>query len=300
MNLTGRVDGLTTTTCRAPRRRSRERYSRGASSRHAIARSHHRRAGARRRPGRVVSPQRRSLAASAPRSSARGPNGWRLSLATMFVNLAIRALRWQYLLEPLGHDEFRATRFARRRSGFAASSVLPARAGEVIRPYFLARQAPTADGTDERDRRLRDDHSRAAARHGDRARAAGVVRLRVRPAISPAPTRRGFAAVKWAGASAGGGVASPRWSCCSCSPAIPARLGRAMARLEQVLPSALAGLIAQIAEKFARGLGAIRRPGRLLVALAWSFPLWLSICARHLGGRGGVSASTCRSPARFC
>jgi uncharacterized membrane protein YbhN (UPF0104 family) len=34
-----------------------------------------------------------------------------------------------------------------------------------------------------------------------------------------------------------------------------------------------------VAEKFARGLGAIRRPGRLLVALVWSFPLWLSIAA---------------------
>ena len=37
----------------------------------------------------------------------RGRNGWRLSLATMFVNLAIRALRWQYLLEPLGAHELR-------------------------------------------------------------------------------------------------------------------------------------------------------------------------------------------------
>ena len=34
--------------------------------------------------------------------------GWlALSLLTMFVNLAIRALRWQYLLEPLGATELR-------------------------------------------------------------------------------------------------------------------------------------------------------------------------------------------------
>jgi uncharacterized membrane protein YbhN (UPF0104 family) len=52
-----------------------------------------------------------------------------------------------------------------------------------------------------------------------------------------------------------------------------------MTRLEQVLPSKLAGLIARIAEKFAKGLGAIRRPSRLLGALAWSVPLWLSIAA---------------------
>ena len=38
-------------------------------------------------------------------------------------------------------------------------------------------------------------------------------------------------------------------------------------------------MIARIVQKFASGLGTIRRPGRLFVALAWSFPLWLSIDA---------------------
>src|SRR5829696_6315398 len=55
-----------------------------------------------------------------------------LSLATMFVNLAIRAWRWQYLLEPLGETSF-ANAFRATAVGFAASSILPARAGEVIR-----------------------------------------------------------------------------------------------------------------------------------------------------------------------
>ena len=57
----------------------------------------------------------------------------------------------------------------------------------------------------------------------------------------------------------------------------PPRLRRAMERLERVVPSTLAGLIARIVEKFATGLGAVRRPSRLLVALALSIPLWLSI-----------------------
>jgi uncharacterized membrane protein YbhN (UPF0104 family) len=59
----------------------------------------------------------------------------------------------------------------------------------------------------------------------------------------------------------------------------PARLAEHLARLETVLPSALAGLLARVAEKFATGLGAIRRPGRLFVSLLLSFPLWLSIAA---------------------
>src|SRR5262249_32601214 len=60
-----------------------------------------------------------------------------LSLATMFVNLAIRALRWKYLLEPLAPTTF-GSAFRATAVGFAASAVLPARAGELIRPYFLA------------------------------------------------------------------------------------------------------------------------------------------------------------------
>ena len=62
-----------------------------------------------------------------------------LSLLAVFLSLAIRALRWQYLLEPLGVTSF-ANAFRATAVGFAASTLLPARAGEVIRPYFLARR----------------------------------------------------------------------------------------------------------------------------------------------------------------
>ena len=61
-----------------------------------------------------------------------------LSLSTAFLNLVIRALRWQFLLEPLGSTAF-GNVFRATAVGFAATSLLPARAGEVIRPYFLAR-----------------------------------------------------------------------------------------------------------------------------------------------------------------
>ena len=66
------------------------------------------------------------------------PDWLALSLATMFVNLAIRSRRWQYLLEPLRPTTF-GNAFRATAVGFAASTVLPARAGELIRPYFLAR-----------------------------------------------------------------------------------------------------------------------------------------------------------------
>jgi uncharacterized protein (TIRG00374 family) len=204
------------------------------------------------------------------------PEWLALSIATMLVNLAIRALRWQYLLEPLGQTSFMSS-FRATAVGFAASSVLPARAGEVIRPYFLARQAPP-------DQKGRMTATGAFAtiileRLLDMVTVlillASLVFVFGRDLAGVNPT--GFALVKWAGASAAG-ISMTALIVLFVLAGDPARLGRTMARLEQVVPSALAGLIAKIAEKFARGLGAIRSPSRLFIALAWSFPLWLSIC----------------------
>jgi len=203
------------------------------------------------------------------------PEWLALSLLTTFANLAIRALRWKYLLEPLGPTTF-ASAFRATAVGFAASAVLPARAGEVIRPYFLARQAP------------RDQQGRMTATGAfatiilERlldivtvlALLASFVFVFGKDLAGVNPT--GFALVKWAGASAAL-VSSSALVVLFVLAGDPERLGRAMTRLEQVLPSTLAGMIARIAEKFARGLGAIRRPGRLLAALAWSLPLWLCI-----------------------
>src|SRR5207247_11388135 len=86
-----------------------------------------------------------------------------------------------------------------------------------------------------------------------------------------------FTAVKWAGASAAVSAFAALVVLFVLAKD-PARLGRTIERLAQMVPSALAALLARVAEKFARGLVAIRQPVRLLSALAWSFPLWLSIC----------------------
>ena len=207
------------------------------------------------------------------------PEWLALSLATMFINLAIRSLRWQYLLEPLGHTSFRNA-FKATAVGFAASSILPARAGEVIRPYFLARQAKHQDPAGV----VRMTATGAFAtiileRLLDTVTVlvllASFVFVFGRDLAAVSPT--GFAVVTWAGASAAA-VSFSVLAVLFVLAGDPERLGRTMTRLERVLPSTLAGVIARIAEKFARGLAAIRRPGRLLIALAWSFPLWLSIC----------------------
>jgi uncharacterized protein (TIRG00374 family) len=192
-----------------------------------------------------------------------------LSLASMFVNLAIRAWRWQYLLEPLGHTTF-ANAFRATAVGFAASSVLPARAGEVIRPYFLARHermsATGAFATIVLERLL---DSVAVL-----VLLASYVFIFGRELNAAVPVA--FSAVKWAGATAAAG-ALLALSILFILAKDPAKLGRTLTRLGKVLPSTFAGMLGRIAEKFATGLGAIRRPGRLVVSVLLSFPLWLVI-----------------------
>jgi uncharacterized protein (TIRG00374 family) len=197
------------------------------------------------------------------------PDWLALSLATMIVNLAIRARRWQYLLEPLGATSF-GNAFRATAVGFAANSVLPARAGEVIRPYFLARHermsATGAFATIILERLL--DLITVLAL------LAAFVFVFGQGVATGNPTL--FTAVKWAGALA---------SVISLAALVvlfvlagnPEGLATAMRRFERTRPSALARMISRVVQKFARGLGTIRRPGRLFVALAWSFPLWLSI-----------------------
>ncbi|HYM24680.1 MAG TPA: lysylphosphatidylglycerol synthase transmembrane domain-containing protein [Vicinamibacterales bacterium] len=201
------------------------------------------------------------------------PEWLALSLSTMFANLAIRSLRWQSLLEPLGPTTF-GTAFRATAVGFAASSVLPARAGEVIRPYFLARtdrgERMTATGAFATIilERLLDVTTVCTL-------LASYLFIFGRNIRNVNPTA--FAFVKWSGATAAAGAAAAMVFLFLLA-GNPQRVEDTLARLEQVLPSKLAGLIARIAGKFARGLGAIRRPGRLLIALLWSFPLWLTIC----------------------
>ncbi len=191
-----------------------------------------------------------------------------LSVATMLVNLALRAYRWQYLLDPLGKVRF-GSAFRATAVGFAANTVLPARAGELIRPYFLARyermSATGAFATIILERLL------------------DLVAVVVLLAAYVFVFGRGleltnpvaFGMLKWAGAAAAAGVLSALVILFVLA-GNPERLGRGTSRLAAVVPS-FAATIARVAEKFARGLGAIRSPRRLLVALVWSFPLWLLI-----------------------
>src|SRR5437868_5092881 len=61
---------------------------------------------------------------------------WSVVIAAVMP--VVRAIRWRYLLDPIGTTRFGPVLKA-TIVGFAALALLPARAGDVIRPYMVAR-----------------------------------------------------------------------------------------------------------------------------------------------------------------
>ena len=211
--------------------------------------------------------------------------GWlAFALLASSMNLVIRAYRWQYLLEPLGRPDFgpalRATAV-----GFAANAVLPARAGEVIRPYFLARS----------QRRL--GRTAGMTMNATGAFATIIVErlLDVLTVIillvvyvfifggSVASSHpAAFLGLEWAAATAAV-VSITGLAALFVMAGNPERMRRLVEGLTRVLPSAIGNTVAHTVEKFAQGLGIVRQPSRLAISVALSIPLWLTIAAGTWG-----------------
>jgi uncharacterized protein (TIRG00374 family) len=193
------------------------------------------------------------------------------ALIVTALTYGIRAWRWQSLLAPIGATRF-VNAFTTTVIGFAANFLLPARAGEVIRPYLLARRenlnAASAFATIVLERFL--DLATVLLLF------AGFVLTAGPDAISGDPAQ--FARVKVGGmvaALAALGALGVLFALAG----HPDRLGRAALRIERVLPARLARIVASFVETFAKGLAVMRHPARLLAALALSFPMWMSIAA---------------------
>jgi glycosyltransferase 2 family protein len=192
-----------------------------------------------------------------------------LAVGVTLMTYALRALRWRYLLAPIGPTHY-ATAFRTTVIGFAANFLLPARPGEVLRPYLLARREnlpPTACFATIILERLLDLVTVLLL--------FGAFVLLVDPAsLSGDPAM--YARVKTGGllaaaASIAGLVVFFLLA------GHPERLGAWALRIERVLPAKLAHLVARLVESFAEGLAVMRRPRHLAGSLALSFPLWLSI-----------------------
>jgi uncharacterized protein (TIRG00374 family) len=193
------------------------------------------------------------------------------AILVVLVTYTIRAFRWQYLLAPIGPTRF-STAFQATVIGFAASFLLPARAGEVLRPYLLAKRdqlPPTAAFATIILERLLDLMTVLLL--------FGVFVLSVDPAsLSGDPAL--YIRVKTGGLLAAAASVAGLLVLFALA-GHPERLGRLALKIERVLPARLARAVAGFVESFAQGLAVMRQPGRLLVSLVLSFPLWLSIAA---------------------
>lgn len=196
----------------------------------------------------------------------------RLLVAGVFVTLmtyALRAFRWQYLLAPIGPTRF-SSAFQTTVIGFAASFLLPARAGEFLRPYLLARREqlpPTAAFATIIVERLLDLVTVLLL--------FGLFVVFVDPS-SLAGDPALYARVKTGGLLAAGASLAGLVVFFFLA-GHPEKLGAWALRIERVLPEKLAHAVARLVESFAQGLAIMRRPMQLVGSLALSFPLWLSI-----------------------
>lgn len=207
--------------------------------------------------------------------------GWLLfGLAASFLNLVIRAYRWQYLLEPMGRPDFGAA-WRATAVGFAANAVLPARAGEVIRPYFLARtQRKSATGAVPTLNATGAFATIIVERLLDVLTVIALLVLYVfvfgRSIERTHPSA--FVGLEWTAATAASG-AVVGLAVLFVMAGNPQRLRRTTERVTRLLPSSIAHAVAHLAEKFAHGLAVVRQPSRLAISLALSVPLWLTIAA---------------------
>ena len=194
-----------------------------------------------------------------------------VSVVVTALTYVLRALRWQYLLAPIGPTRF-GNAFRSTVIGFAASFLLPARAGEVIRPYLLARKeglsATAAFATIIVERLL--DLITVLLLFGV------FVFTIDGAAVSGDPSA--LARVKLGGQLAAIAALAGLGLLFALSRH-PERMGLWALRVERILPHRLAQAFAGFVESFAQGLAVMRQPVRLLVALAWSVPIWLSIAA---------------------
>lgn len=191
------------------------------------------------------------------------------ALVVTALTYVLRALRWQYLLAPIGRVRL-SVALKTTIIGFAATALLPARAGELLRPYLLARKeglSATATFATVIVERLLDTMTVVLLF------ASFLLVFDTGVGEADATT---FSQVKLGGAAAAA----------ACLVALvvvfflaghPATLERLTRGLTKVLPPRLGDRAGRLVRTFAEGLAVVRQPGRLLAAIGLSLPLWLSI-----------------------
>ena len=180
-----------------------------------------------------------------------------------------RVERWRYLLLPVSPTRF-SSAFRATVIGFTVNALLPGRAGEVVRPYVLARQeglsATSAFATIVIERLL------------DLVVVCLIVSsfvLFFGPPSTASNTR--LLSIMESGAFAAGLIAIILLVAVGILAGDLDRIKRLLARLQQLASGGLMRRLALSGEQFLEGLAVVRQVRPLGVALAWSLPLWFTM-----------------------
>lgn len=191
---------------------------------------------------------------------------WAILLATVMP--IVRAIRWRYLLDPIGPTRFgpvlRATIL-----GFAALALLPARAGDVLRPYIVAR----TEGLNGASVFATIVMERALDLIAVLTLLAAFVWVFDGRAILPP----GLLAPIQASATVAAAIVVVLMAVMWTLATHPERIGRLVSRSDRLLPHRVAHALAKLARTFSEGFAVAREPGDLAIAFVWSFPLWVTI-----------------------
>ncbi len=201
----------------------------------------------------------------------RGANPWWLIAAVVLATFSfvLRAIRWRVLLEP-GHtgSSFEA-RFGATCAGFAANNIFPARLGEIIRAYVLARVAALPFGASV--------GSLVVERVLDGLVLASFL---VGAILSPAFPLGDTAAAAWVHRTAMAGSVVfalgffvlwlvARW------PSVTLRFWEATAG--RLVPDSLSDRATGLVTTLVHGLGALSRVRVLVRAVGWSVVVWVCL-----------------------
>ena len=191
-----------------------------------------------------------------------------LLLGLLFVAATYwaRAVRWHHMLTPIGPTRFRST-FRATVIGFAALGVLPARAGDVLRPYLLARQeglsVTSAMATIVIERVL--------------DLVAVLVLLSVYVfgfADSDTMSVRALRSIE-ASAAVAAAIAAVLLVLLWTLASHPERIGTLTLSATRILPAAVGRRLAYMASRFSSGLVVTKRPRQFVLAALWSLPIWI-------------------------
>jgi uncharacterized protein (TIRG00374 family) len=186
------------------------------------------------------------------------------SIALSLLVFVVRAVRWMWILRPVGRVPFFPA-FRTTAVGFAANTVLPARAGEVLRPALLARErglpfsALLASILFERvlDALAQLVFFGIALAGPEAARMGSLGSARVRilaVAVAAGAVAMALFAVAWRGATE-----------------------RAVSRMFRILPERLRPAADRIAHTFLDGFSSIKTPRLALLVGLGSLAMWLVI-----------------------